>query len=56
MKYLVSAIALALALAATGPAFAGDVSKATTKADCDKAGGMWNADSSTCTKKSGSNY
>jgi hypothetical protein len=57
MKTLISAIALAFALAATGPAFAGDVSSAKNKADCDKAGGVWNADSSTCAKKSGSgNY
>jgi hypothetical protein len=56
MKTLVSAVALALAVAVTGPAFAGDVSKAATKADCDKAGGMWSADSNTCTKKSGSGY
>jgi hypothetical protein len=56
MRTLVSALTLALALATTGPAFAGDVSKAKTQADCDKAGGVWNADSSTCSKKSGSGY
>jgi hypothetical protein len=57
MKRSISAIALAFVLAATGPAFAGDVSSAKNKADCDKAGGVWNADSSTCAKKSGSgNY
>ena len=41
MKTLVSAFALALALGFTGPAFAGDVTKATDKASCDKAGGVW---------------
>ena len=40
MKALISMLAIALALAATGPAFAGYITKATTKADCDKAGGM----------------
>ena len=34
MKTLVSAFAFALALAFTGPAFAGDVTKATDKASC----------------------
>jgi hypothetical protein len=56
MKTLVSTLALALALAFTCPAFAGDVSKATDKASCDKAGGMWDASANKCTKKSGSSY
>ncbi len=56
MKTLISAITVAFALAATGPAFAGDVSKATTKADCDKAGGVWNAQSNSCAKKGSSGY
>jgi hypothetical protein len=43
MKTLVSMVVLALALAFTGPAFAGDVTKATNAADCEKAGGMWDA-------------
>ena len=51
MKTLVSTFALALALAVTGPAFAGDVTKATNAADCEKAGGMWDADASKCTEK-----
>jgi hypothetical protein len=55
MKMLVSTLALTLALAFTGPAFAGDVTTAKTQADCEKAGGMWNADTSKCSKKSG-NY
>jgi hypothetical protein len=54
MKTLVSAFALALALAFTSPAFAGDVTKAADKASCDKAGGMWDATANKCTKKSGS--
>ena len=51
MKTLVSTFALALALAFTGPAFAGDVTKATTKVDCDKAGGMWDAATNKCSEK-----
>jgi hypothetical protein len=51
MKTLISTIAVALALAFTGPAFAGDVTKATTKADCDKAGGMWDAQTNKCSAK-----
>ena len=54
MKTLVPAFAMALTLAFTGPAFAGDVTKATNKASCDKAGGMWDASANKCTKKSGS--
>ena len=51
MKTLVSTIALLLALAVTGPAFAGDVSAAKNQADCEKAGGIWNAEASTCSEK-----
>ena len=43
MKTLISIFALTLALAFTGPAFAGDVTAAKTEADCQKAGGMWDA-------------
>ena len=46
MKTLVSTVALALALAVSGPAFAGDVTKATNAADCEKAGGTWDAETS----------
>ena len=53
MKTLISMLTIALALAFTGPAFAGAVSKATTKAECDKAGGVWNAQANNCSKKSG---
>jgi hypothetical protein len=51
MKTLVSTIALLLAFAVTGPAFAGDVSKASNQADCEKAGGIWNAETSKCSEK-----
>jgi hypothetical protein len=53
MKTLVSMFALALALAFTGPAFAGagDVTKATDKASCDKAGGVWDDTAKKCSGK-----
>ena len=51
MKTLATSLALALALAFTGPAFAGDVSTAKNQADCEKAGGLWNADTSLCEEK-----
>jgi hypothetical protein len=51
MKTLVSMFALALALAFTGPAFAGDVTKATDKASCDEAGGTWDAATKLCSEK-----
>ena len=51
MKKLVSTFALALALAFTGPAFAGDVTTAKTEADCQKAGGMWDAKTNMCSEK-----
>lgn len=51
MKTLVSTIALLLAFAVTGPAFAGDVSTAKNQADCEKAGGIWDAEASKCSEK-----
>jgi hypothetical protein len=51
MKTLMSTLAVALALAFTGPAFAGDVTAAKTEADCQKAGGMWDAATNTCAAK-----
>ena len=51
MKTLVSIFAVALALAFTGPAFAGDVTAAKSKAECHKAGGMWDATAKTCSAK-----
>ena len=53
MKSLISMLALAVAVAFTGPAFAGDVTKATTQADCEKAGGVWDADANKCAEKKG---
>jgi hypothetical protein len=51
MKTVISSLVLALALAFTGPAFAGDVTKATDKASCDKAGGVWDDSAKKCTEK-----
>jgi hypothetical protein len=51
MKTLVSTFALALALAFTGPAFAGDVTTAKNQVDCEKAGGMWDAQAYKCSAK-----
>jgi hypothetical protein len=41
MKTLVTIFAVALALAFTAPAFAQTIDTAKTKADCEKAGGIW---------------
>jgi hypothetical protein len=52
MKALISMFALAMALGFTGPAFAGeDVTKATDKASCDKAGGVWDDTTKKCSAK-----
>jgi hypothetical protein len=51
MKTVTSIFALALALAFTGPAFAGDVTTAKTEADCTTAGGTWDAEANTCSEK-----
>jgi hypothetical protein len=51
MKIFVSAIALAVAVAAAGPAFAGDATVPKTKAACEKAGGEWDAATDKCTGK-----
>ena len=51
MKILISTLAMAVALAFTGPAFAGDVSKAKTEADCKKAGGEWDSKMNMCMEK-----
>ncbi len=45
MKYFASMLAVASALAVTSPAFAGD-----KQVDCEADGGVWNADTNTCTK------
>jgi hypothetical protein len=51
MKTLVSTLALTIALAFSGAAFAGDVSSAKNQADCEKAGGIWNAETNLCGEK-----
>jgi uncharacterized membrane protein len=51
MKSILTTAVLALSLA-TASAFAQDVSKATTKADCEKAGGSWDAPANGCGEKS----
>ena len=50
MKILISTFAVALALAFTGPAFAG-ATAAKTEADCAKAGGTWNATTKMCKRR-----
>jgi hypothetical protein len=47
MKGLLSMLVVALALAVAGPAFAGP----TTKADCEKAGGVWDDAKKKCSQK-----
>jgi len=52
MKSLVSMIvALGLAVAFTAPAFAGPGSLPTNKADCEKAGKMWDDAGKKCVEK-----
>ena len=45
------AVLFALTIAFIAPAFAGDVSEAKTEADCQKAGGIWDAKMQICTHK-----
>jgi len=47
MKTIVYALALALGVVFAMSAFAADVTTAKTKADCDKAGGVWDATTNT---------
>jgi ABC-type nickel/cobalt efflux system permease component RcnA len=51
MKGLISILALAIGLAFTLPAFAGDVATAKTEADCKAAGGVWDAATNACAAK-----
>jgi hypothetical protein len=51
MKAFLCMIALTFTLGVTGSAFAGDVTKATDKASCDKAGGSWDDTAKTCSEK-----
>ena len=50
-KLVAAVVALGVAVAFTAPAFAADVSKAKTEADCTKAGGMWDAKAKACKSK-----
>ena len=51
MKTFVTMVAVAVAIALTGPAFAQDAAKATDKASCDKAGGSWDDAAKKCNPK-----
>jgi hypothetical protein len=51
MRTIAYALALALGVAFASAAFAGDVTMAKTKADCDKAGGMWDTATDNCKAK-----
>ena len=51
MRSVTYALALALGVAFAASAFAADVTAAKTKADCDKAGGVWDATTNTCVAK-----
>jgi hypothetical protein len=51
MRSIAYALALALGVAFAASAFAADVTTAKTKADCDKAGGVWDATTNTCMAK-----
>ena len=50
-KVVVAILALGLAVAFTAPTFAADVTTAKTKADCTKAGGVWDAKGKVCKPK-----
>ena len=54
MRTITYTLALALGLAFSAMAFAADVT--TTKAECHKAGGVWDAMAKTCKAKSGGGY
>lgn len=51
MRTLVSALALTLAIAFTAPAFASPGSLPNNKADCEKAGKMWDDANKKCVEK-----
>lgn len=46
MKYFVSMLAIAAAIATTSPAFAGS----DNQADCEAGGGVWSAESKSCSQ------
>ena len=51
MKSIVSILAVAIAIAFTAPAFAGPGSTITNKADCEKAGKVWDDAGKKCVEK-----
>jgi hypothetical protein len=51
-KVVAAIVALGIAVAFTGSAFAADVASAKTHSACTKAGGMWDAKTKTCKPKS----
>ena len=51
MKVLISTFAMAIALAVTGPSFAGPVLTITNKEDCEKAGKVWDEAGKKCVEK-----
>jgi len=51
IKLVAAVVSLGVAVAFTAPAFAADVAKAKTEADCTKAGGVWDAKGKTCKPK-----
>jgi phosphate-selective porin len=56
MRIIAYTLALALGLVFSATAFAADVTTAKTKAECHKAGGLWDATAKTCKAKSGGGY
>jgi hypothetical protein len=50
-KLVAAVLALGLAVAFTAPTFAADVTTAKTKAECTKAGGVWDAKAKKCGPK-----
>ena len=51
MKSIASILAVAIAIAFTAPAFAGPGSTITNKADCEKAGKVWDDAGKKCVEK-----
>jgi hypothetical protein len=51
IKLVAVVVSLGVAVAFTAPAFAADVAKAKTEADCTKAGGVWDATAKKCKPK-----
>ena len=51
MKSLVTILAVAFAVAFTGPAFTGPGSTITNKEDCEKAGKVWDDAGKKCVEK-----